>query len=89
MKDNEKLFVVFYIDVSNIDRSDVLEYMENARNALTFDNSVKAFYIPIDGATRIEVLNPRYVPESEYKSVIERFEKVVKEHEEQKETPTE
>lgn len=89
MKDNEKLFVVFYMDVSNIDRSDVLEYMENARNALTFDSSVKAFYIPIDGATRIEVLNPRYVPESEYKSVIERFEKVVKEHGEQKETPTE
>ena len=89
MKDNEKLFVVFYIDVSNIDRSDVLEYMENARNALTFDSSVKAFYIPIDGATRVEVLNPRYVPESEYKPIIERFEKVVNDYEQQKETPTE
>ena len=89
MKDNEKLFVVFYIDVSNINRSDVLEYIENARNALAFDNSVKAFYIPIDGTTRVEVLNPRYIPESEYKQIIERFEKVVKEREQQKETPTE
>ena len=45
------------------------------------DETIKPWYVPDreSRTVRIEVLNPRYVPESEYKSVIERFEKVVKE----------
>lgn len=73
MKDSDKLIVVFYIDVSNIHQADVLEYMENAKYAFNFDNSVRSIFIPVKETSRVDVLNPRYIPKSEYRKIVKRF----------------
>ena len=73
MKDSDRIIVVIYIDVSNINRSDVLEYVEHVRNAVVFDDSVKTLYIPVEETTHIEVLNPRYVPKSEYRKIVKHY----------------
>ena len=77
MKDIEKLIIVFYIDISNIDRSDVLMYMENARNAIDFDDTVKTIFIPIEETTRVEVLNPKCTSKNEYKKIVKRIEEAL------------
>jgi hypothetical protein len=73
MKDCDKIIVVFYIDVSNICQSDVPEYMENVKYAFNFDNSVRPIFVPVKETSRVDVLNPRYIPKSEYRKVVKRF----------------
>lgn len=73
MNDSDKIIIVFCIDVSNIHQAHVHEYMENVKYAFNFDNSVRAIFIPIKGTSRVDVLNPRYVPKSEYRKIVKRF----------------
>ena len=78
MKDCEKPLIVIYINVRNIDNGDIPCYLENAYNAIRsgFDDTVQMIFMPtIDksGDSRIEVLNPRFVQEDEYKQIVEDF----------------
>ena len=73
MNDSDKIIVVFYIDVSNVRRIDIPRYMADVRYAFDFDESIRAIYIPVNETSKVEVLNPRYIPKSEYRKVVKRF----------------
>lgn len=71
MKDCEKIIVVLYIPISC-----GMEDFASTYKHLTeyFDDTVKALAIPTtEGDAHIDVLNPRYIPEDEYKALVEHF----------------
>ena len=87
MKDCDKPLIVIYINVKNVGDSDMLCYLENASNAIGrgFDDTVQILFMPTydeSGESRVEVLNPRYVPEDEYKQIVndinEKYNEVMK-----------
>ena len=70
MKDCEKLFIVMYVNVRNIDMEDVPEYLHEVKNALYYDETVNTIVVPIrDGDTRIECINPALLTDDKYKEV--------------------
>ena len=87
MKDCDKPLIVIYINVKNVSDSDILCYLENASNAIGrgFDDTVQILFMPTydkSGESRVEVLNPRFVPEDEYKQIVndinEKYNEVIK-----------
>lgn len=75
MKDCEKALVICYANVYGYDNADVPMYISDVFEGLrgTFDESVKLIVLPTydkSGESRVELLNPRYVPEDEYKQII-------------------
>lgn len=79
MKDCEKIFLVFYLRVENVCSEDMDEYLLKASNALKsgYDDSVNCIFIPLyeGGDSRVEVINPRYISEDEYKKLTEKVNK--------------
>ena len=78
MKDCEKTLVICYANVYGYDNADVPMYISDVFDGLraTFDESVKLIVLPTydkSHESRIEVLNPRFVPEDEYKQIFENF----------------
>lgn len=71
MLEKDKLQVVFYVNVKNIDPSDVSAYVEEVANAMSKDNdgSAQYYFIPItdDRENYIEFHWPPYIPEEEHK----------------------
>ena len=47
--DRDKLQIVFYVDVTGIDGSDIPTYMEEISNSFGSDESVSSFFIPTKG----------------------------------------
>lgn len=87
MNDCDKPLIVIYINVKNVDDGDMLCYIENASNAIgrCFDDTVQILFMPTfdkSGESRVEVLNPRYVPEDEYKQIVndinEKYNEIIK-----------
>lgn len=78
MKDCEKTLVICYANVYGYDNADVPMFISEVFESLrgTFDESVKLIALPTydkSRESRIEVLNPRFVPEDEYKQIVENF----------------
>lgn len=78
MNDCDKPLIVVYINVHNIDSGDLPCYLEHASNSLRdgFDDTVQMLFIPTfdkSGESRVEVLNPRFIPENEYKQIVSEF----------------
>lgn len=72
MKDKDKIFIVCYINVGDIDEADVYQYLENAAQSLTFDETVFRLLIPTrDIPTKIECINPVLCNEEQYEKVNE------------------
>ena len=69
MQDKDKIFIIIYFDVRNIDRVDVPYYLKNVSESLRFDDSILKVFIPIDGETRVECINPVLLNEEKYKEV--------------------
>lgn len=87
MKDFEKPLIVVYVNVYGLERHDMLTCLEDASNAIgrRFDDTVQMILMPTfdkSGESRVEVLNPRYVPEDEYKQIVtdinEKYNEVIK-----------
>lgn len=87
MRDCDKPLIVIYINVKNVNDRDMLYYLENASNAIGrgFDDTVQILFMPTfdkSGESRVEVLNPRYVPEGEYKQIVndinEKYKEIIK-----------
>ena len=60
MLDKEKLYIIAYINIANIDNTHVSNYMNEITKHLTkgFDDSVKFFVIPIrNGESNIQFFN--------------------------------
>jgi len=84
MKDCEKPLIVVYINVFKTDLEDIPPYVEHVSNVLRsgFDDTVQMMFIPTfdkSGESRVEVLNPRFVPEDEYKQIVDNFNEKYKE----------
>lgn len=62
MTDFDKLVLVFYINIGNLDISDVEEYINRIKKIVVGDDTRINFFIPIrDGETRVECINPKLV----------------------------
>ncbi len=73
MKINKDLILVFYIDVRQIDPSDIDEFMHKIAGRLEIDNGI---YLPIFGESRVECINPVYITDSE---LIKKHERLIAE----------
>ena len=71
MLDKDKIILVCYIDVSEIDDSYTLEYLNRFSESLIFDESVLKLIIPNNEETRIECINPKLISDDEYAKVSE------------------
>lgn len=72
MKDKDKIFLICYINVRDIDEADVFQYIENAAQSLTFDETVLRLMIPTRNLpTKIECINPVLCNEEQYEKVNE------------------
>ena len=92
MSDKDRLILVFYVDVSNMDAADVPEFLSESVGDFfrdVFDDTVKVLWIPIHGETHVEAINPKLISQEEwdnkYSKVIEEAEKLIEEFKKEKE----
>lgn len=80
MLDKDKVFIIIYVDVRNVNRMDVSEYLRPIANATVFDESVIRLIIPTrDSETRVECINPVLLIDEQYKEVEEKVKNLKKE----------
>lgn len=69
-KDKDKLFIVFYLNVSRYNYSAVPEICMQAQKHLTYDDSILSIVVPIyDGESKVECINPQLLNEEQYETV--------------------
>lgn len=80
MSENNRLILVFYIDVSRVDKEDVPAYMNEVATELSKnDNNTDKYFIPIfEGDSRIECINPVMLSEEEYVNVKQKVNEIDK-----------
>ena len=80
MSENNRLILVFYIDVSRIYEGDVPAYMnELATDLSKNDDSTDKYFIPIyEGDSRLECINPVMISEEEYTEVKRKIDEIDK-----------
>lgn len=66
----EKLIIVHYIDVSKADPDKIPELMNGIVTKFkSKDDSLISYFVPINGETRIECINPKMITGEEYKEI--------------------
>jgi len=79
----EKIILIHYINVSNIDGNDVSKMMEEVINKLSLkeEDNIISYWIPVrEGETRVECINPKLVSEEDFteaKRVLDRNQEIV------------
>lgn len=81
----EKIILVHYIYIGNIDYNDVNKFIEEI--AVKFspkeEDNIISYWIPVNnGETRVECINPKLVSEEDYleaKKVLDRNQEIVNE----------
>lgn len=77
-----KLILIFYIGIGNMNDDDIDEYMRSLNKSIPKEDDILYYIIPHKGETKIECLNPKLVTEDEYskaKEVLDRNQKIVEE----------
>lgn len=71
MSKRKKLILIFYINVSNIYRGDMPEYMNEVASCLSnVEDGTDKYFIPIyESDSRVECINPVMISEKEYEEV--------------------
>lgn len=80
--DKDKLFLVLYLNVGNINIVDVPAYVENTAKALKMDESVMTLIVPVREESRVECINPVLLTDEQYKDVEEKIKRLTTEIEE-------
>jgi hypothetical protein len=65
----EKIILVHYINVGNINSNDVAEIMKDIVNkfSLKEEDNIISYWIPVrEGDTRVECINPKLVSEEDF-----------------------
>jgi len=78
----DKIILVCYINVTNVDNSDVHRLCSDFANGISniIDNTVEYFILPvIDSQTRIECINPVLLDEKQYQDIKKKLESIDKE----------
>ena len=79
----EKIILIHYINVGNIDVNNVSEMMEDVINKfyLKEEDNIISYWIPVrEGETRVECINPKLVSEEDFteaKRVLDRNQEIV------------
>ncbi len=79
----EKIILVHYINVGNIDGNDVSKIMEDVVKKFSpkEEDNIISYWIPVrEGETRVECINPKLVSQEDFteaKQVLERNQKIV------------
>lgn len=79
----EKIILVHYINVGNIDGNDVSKIMEDVvkRFSLKEEDNIISYWIPVrEGETRVECINPKLVSQEDFteaKRVLDRNQEIV------------
>ena len=79
----EKIILIHYINVGNIDDNDVSEMMKNVVNKFSpkEEDNIISYWIPVrEGDTRVECINPKLVSEEDFteaKRVLDRNQEIV------------
>ena len=76
-----KLILVYYISVGNLRTADIPEYMQEIQKRIvssTLEGEI--IFIPIEGETRIECINPIYITDSDLIKKHERLMSELHEH---------
>ncbi len=78
----EKIILVNYINISNIDYRDVSKFMQEIiiNCSPKDEDNIISYWIPINGETRIECINPKLVSEDDFiqaKQVLDRNQDIV------------
>ncbi len=78
MSENNRLILVFYIDVSCVYKDDVPAYMNELATALSkSDDGTDKYFIPVyKGESRVECLNPVMLNEDEYTEVKRKLDEI-------------
>lgn len=78
MSENNRLILVFYIDVSCICDTDVPAYMNELATTLSkSDDGTDKYFIPVyKGESRVECLNPVMLNEDEYTEVKRKLDEI-------------
>lgn len=67
----DKLILVYYVNVGNLDKSEVPEFMGKFIKYVKDDNIIQ-YHIPVRGEkSRIECINPKLINKDEFKKVQE------------------
>jgi hypothetical protein len=80
---NEKIILIHYINVGNIDGNDVSEMMKNVATNCSpkEEDNIISYWIPVrEGETKVECINPKLVSEEDFteaKRVLDRNQKIV------------
>jgi hypothetical protein len=79
----EKIILVHYINVGNIDGNDVSKIMEDVVKNFSpkEEDNIISYWIPVrEGETRVECINPKLVSQEDFteaKQVLDRNQKIV------------
>ena len=79
----EKIILIHYINVGNIDGNNVSEMMENVVKKFSpkEEDNIISYWIPVrEGETRVECINPKLVSEEDFteaKRVLDRNQEIV------------
>jgi hypothetical protein len=79
----EKIILVHYINIGNIDGNDVSKIMEDVVNKFSpkEEDNIISYWIPVrEGETRVECINPKLVSQEDFteaKQVLDRNQKIV------------
>ena len=72
--DKDKLFLVIYLNITDILSEDVVGYINKVAEVTKFDDSVRLLIVPVRGKeTKIECINPALLTEEQYKDVEEKI----------------
>lgn len=80
MSENNRLILVFYIDVSRVYEGDVPAYINEVATSLSKnDDGTDKYFIPIyEGDSRLECINPVMISEEEYTEVKRKIDEIDK-----------
>lgn len=80
MSENNRLILVFYIDVSRIYEGDVPAFMNEVATDLSKnDDGTDKYFIPVyEGDSRLECINPVMISEEEYADVKRKIDEIDK-----------
>lgn len=80
MLDKDKLFLIMYVNISGINETDVVEYLDNIADMFKFDETINRIIIPTrEGETRVECINPVLLNDKQYAEVERKIENIKKE----------
>lgn len=76
----DKLILVFYIDTRIVDADDIPQLMYRIGEKLKPTINAESIFIPINGESRVECVNPKYITDSELIKKHERLMAELHEH---------